>query len=185
MESIVKRFKTLKDNFWEIYPSLVFTAPFKKFYNEDRTLNKSFSSTIMWGISFIIERDSPYYNYPLDTKIKIVFSDFLKQIKTTRVDWYKTNRKKLDNLIESYSDLYLSEVEKSLLTHEKKFKERGVYLESLSYEEGQGDIIEKMLEKTSKIAAEIDNAKKKLLKEKEEATAKGGVLNSATDNGEL
>lgn len=185
MVDINQRFVNTDISFWDEFPIFKTIGPFKKFYNSDKTKNKQFSSTIMWAISKVCDRSSEFYEMEYEEKIQVVFEDYLESIHTTKTKWYKDSRKELDVLISDYLNITTSKLEKALLIHENKFIERSQYLETLSYKEGDGDTIEKLLEKTSKIANELDEARKKLMSEKDKGSNKGGIETSLSDKGEI
>lgn len=172
-------------NFWIEFPELALTKPFKKFYKKDNTKDKTFSSTIMWCISKVCDRDTVYQGMDIEEKLDSVFPDLLSQIKTTKKDYHIKNREELDELMQLYTDLTTTKLEKALLMHEEKFIARGNYLKGLSYEEGQGDIIEKMLEKTPKITDALEEARKKVMSEKDKGVNKGNVQLSLSDDGSI
>jgi len=184
MENINTRFVSVNILFWDEFPIFKTIGQFKKFYNSDKTKNKIFSSTVMWAISKICDRSSEIYDMDHEEKLNMIFEDFLNDIHTTKTKWHVDSRNELDNLIREYLNITTSKLEKALLIHEQKFIERSKYLETLSYINGDGDIIEKLLEKTSKIANELDEARKKLMAEKDKGTNKGGVEASLSDKGE-
>jgi hypothetical protein len=184
MDSINSRYSPTA-NFWIEFPALAITKPFNKFYKKDNTKDKTFSSTIMWCISKVCDRDTEYQGMELEEKLETIFPEFLDQIKTTKKDYHVKSRKELDVLMQQYTELTTTKLEKALLMHEDKFIARGKYLQGLSYENGDGDTIEKMLEKTPKITDALEEARKKVMAEKDKGVNKGNVQLSLSDDGSI
>jgi hypothetical protein len=182
MASLNKRFVSTSISFWEEFPFFKTVGPFKKFYNSDKTKDKIFSSTVMWSITKICDRDSEVHGLELEEKIELIFTDMLDSIKTTKVKWHIESRDELNSYIKEYENLTKSKLEKALELHENKFVERASYINGLTYEK-EADILEKLLANTSKIAIEIEEARKKLMAEKDKGTNKGGVEVSLGDAG--
>jgi hypothetical protein len=118
----------------------------------------------------------------LEEKIEVVLSDLLDSIKTTKTKWYIDSREELDKLILEYNNVTKHKLERALELHEQKFIERSDYIKNLTYEES-ADILEKLLANTSKIAVEIEEARKKLMSEKDRGINKGGIELSLGDAG--
>lgn len=185
MEDLNKSYVSTSILFWDTFPIFKTIGPFKKFFNSDKTKSKIFSSTVMWALTFICDRSSPFYELDYEDKIQVVFEDLLGSIDTTKKKWFIDSRDELNSLITQYLEITTSKLEKALLLHEKKFVERSKYLDTLEYANGDGEIIEKLLEKTSKIANELDEARKKLSAEKSKGTNKGNVRASLSDEGQI
>ena len=69
-----------KANFWKLYPAYKIIEPFKNLYKSDKSKFKINSSTLMWGILFLIDDSSynPLANLPIDEKKDIINIDLFK-----------------------------------------------------------------------------------------------------------
>jgi len=179
-----KNFIDVKHSFWEEYPIFKVTGPFKEFHFTDKTSKKIFTSTVMWSITKICDSDSEFAQSPLEDRINEIFDDMIGSISTTKKDWHVKYRTKLNNLMKAYTDLTTSKLEKALVNHENKFIERAEYINGLNYKE-HCDILEKLLPATSKIANELEDARKKVMAEKDKGTNKGGIETSLSDDGAI
>lgn len=179
---INSRYTDIKQSFWDEFPSFKIAGPFKELYKNDKTSKKSFSSTVMWALSKVCDKDSEFAQLELEERIETVFSEYL--VNTTKTDWYVKYRDKLDSYMVDYMKITTTRLEKALIAHEDKFIERANYIESLSYEE-HWEILEKLLPATSKLANELEEARKKVMAEQDKGINKGGVITSLSDGNSI
>lgn len=165
------------NNFWKVNPQYLVIQPFKSFYKEDKTKDKKYSSDIMWSISLIFHPESELY-YTVEKEEKIL-TEKLK-VKKKDVDKFLEDYK---YIIDPFIDMSLTQGQKSLVSWEKRMKQRDEFLASQHYHFGyvEGDIeyrdntkaLDDMNSKTGKFYEEYFKIQKDLSAEKLKENKKG------------
>lgn len=161
-------------NFWVVNPQAKIV--FEDVYEDDDSKDKEESSTYMWALTLMYHPESILAEFLPSEQLTYVRESFLKD-----KDWTPDNE---FDTSEKYKRVVLTSKQRILSIWRDKFDERNRYMSELSYFEGDGDILEKMLEKTNKVWTEYLRAEQDVEKEKEETT-RGGAVESATDSGKL
>lgn len=190
--SIISNFD-VESNFWECYPELKIAGSFRQLYSKDRTVNKQFSSKLMWTIALIWDRKSKYYNITEegpDGKIILIFGDNFGD-----KNYYKNNTTSVKELKDFYLSLQISEAERTLRGIEEKLVERDKFLKNTPYSLGEKgdrgyifgtvDTLDKMMANTPKIYEQYGAARKLVLQEEEADSTRGGVVESLSDAGDI
>jgi len=166
-------------NFWKLYPELTLAPKLDKFYKKDTSKNKNKSSHIMWAIHFCESLDSKYYNLP--DKYKTITGTFLKDI---TVDW-----KQLDDIIEVYKEVVLSDAERGLSLWNETMRLRSRSLKEMYQDAFDGKDtdelvkLDKMLSTTSKMFDDYKKIKQDY--EAEKLIKKGSGNQSMSDSDAL
>jgi len=108
------------NNFWETFPQFRVIDIFNKFYTKEK--DKTFSSNVMWAITFCIKRDSPMYNLP--NKWELAARDIVKK----DIDWDK-----YEDLVAMFKHSVMTQAERSLLAWEELMFKRDKYLKNQDY----------------------------------------------------
>lgn len=117
-------------NFWEVNPQFTTTNPFRKLWKSDKSRGKKASSDLMWVIALVHHPKSEMYYIPMK-EFKIVTS--MLKVKDKEVDAFWEDNKELVN---EFIDSTLTEAEKSLLSWEKRMKQRDDFLSVQKYHFG-------------------------------------------------
>jgi hypothetical protein len=177
-----------KSNFWEDNPQFQLVNPFKRLYKGDKSRGKKDSSDLMWAIALIHHPKSDLYY--VDGKELIIARDMLG-IKDSDVDhFWERNRE----LVDFFVDMSLTQTEKSLMSWEKRMKQRDVFLSEQIYTFGWVDAegneykdntksFDDMQSKTAKFYEEYFKIRKELMEE--ESVSKNKREKSSTAKGEL
>lgn len=166
-------------NFWSAHPQLRIPKVFSKFYKEDKSAGKSNSSKIMWAIAMAIDNSEQnrFRNLSYEDRKILIAEEYLENRK---FDWSK-----YQELIDSYAELNMSKLEKSLLTYEHKLEERDVFIRGVQYELDNLDKIDKAMKSTSDIFELITKLKESIAREKSTGVTKSGMQESISDTGEI
>lgn len=111
------------NNFWKVCPEFRIMEVFESFHNSDKSKDKTFSSSILWAISFCLRRESLMYNLP--DKWELAAKDIVKN-KTLNWDDY-------DHIIDAFKATQMSQAERSLLAWEELMAKRDKYLKNQEY----------------------------------------------------
>jgi hypothetical protein len=181
------------NNFWETNPQLKLAGPFKELYTNDKSRLKKESSTLMWTIVLIWDRNSKFYNQPeegKDGKINLLFNDYFGDS-----TYYTLNKVLVDKLRDFYINLCTSTAEKTLRGVETKLKERDTFLKETEYTLGEKgdkgwqwgtvDTLDKMMANTKKLYETYEQAMKIVSQEADKGTALGGSQESLADRDEI
>jgi len=161
-------------NFWRANPQLKVPQPFADILNKDKSKGKSKSSQIMWAIALLVDPDSKFSNISLGTRKELISKDFLKDAKF-KWDDYK-------DAMHFYEYNLVSPAKRQLLIWNKKMDEKGMYLDTLTYEE-HADTIEGLLKTNVKLFEDYERLLKLVDKETKEGATKGGAEESAAEKG--
>jgi hypothetical protein len=187
MRNIVENYNK-NANFWELNPQFIAINPFKQLYKTDKSKDKKESSLIMWAIALAYHPKSDLY-YIEDKEEKLAKD--LVGIKKSDIDTFWNNNK---FLVDAFIDAALSQAEKSLISWEKRLKQRDAFLAEQQYTFGYVDeegveykdntkAFDDMQSKTAKFYEEFFKIKKEL--QDEEILSRGKKEKSATAGGEL
>lgn len=126
-----------KLNFWDTFESFKDVDPFSKMRSSDKSPGKRISSMRMWAIALACDPKSDFYNLS-DKRGKIALA--MRRNHRMEVEWDS-----LDEIIISFTDMYLNQSEKSLLSWERRMKERDEFLDkqewSFDYYNEEGDTV--------------------------------------------
>jgi len=164
-------------NIWEIEPQLKIPQAFNKLYSEDTSKSKAHSSKIMWAIALLIDSSeaNKFRNLrEIDRKARIA-SDYLKDDKFN-FDDYK-------ELIDAFTELHSSKLEKELRQQELKLEERATFINDTKYDLDTGDKLDKFLINTGKLYEQIKSLKDQIRAERDGGNTKGGMTESASEKG--
>jgi hypothetical protein len=168
-------------NFWEVNQQFKNKEPFKFLYQSDKSKGKSGSSTMMWWVAFCYDRESVFYNQPIDEKHEVVGEDYCDN-----GEYYEENKPLLDTLIKSFLGIYESQAYRSLRLWERRMFERDKFMDDTEYSEDTYKMKEEMIKNTPSMYKEYDKIKKDLaVEESGEGSGKGGSISSVSDTGEI
>lgn len=187
MRNILENYNP-KNNFWEEHPQFMAMGPCKKLYNADKSKNKVESSMLMWGIALCYLPSSDLYY--VGNKEELIARDFLS-VKGASTDKFWDKYK---DIIDFFVEATLTQAEKSLVSWEKRLKQRDEFLEQQNYTFGYIDAdgveyrdntkaLDDMGSKTGKFYEEYFKIQKEL--KEEEASSKNKKIKSSTASGEL
>lgn len=166
-------------SFWEIYPDLLIIEELQSLYKKDKSRGKEDSSKTMWGIYYVYNPDSIFFNFP--NKLETVAKDYFKDPK---FKW-----EKIDNLVNIYKNIVLSDAERALVSwneimimRDKAIKE--LYKSAIDNSDTDELVkIDKMLALTPKMFDDYKKVKKDY--EEEKTTKKGKSIKSLSETGEI
>lgn len=164
-------------NFWSAYPQLRIPKVFSSLYKEDKSKGKENSSKIMWAIAMAIDNSeqNKFRNLTYEDRKDLISEEYLED--------KKFNWDKYQSLIDAYSELNMSKLEKSLLTYEHKLEERDVFIRGVEYELDNLDKIDKAMKSTADIFDLITKLKDSINKEKNNGITKSGMVESGLESG--
>lgn len=184
LEGIIASFETTK-NFWEEYPRLLNYTEFNRFYNRDRSSNKTRSSKEMWGFFYMYDMGSSneLRNFPEEKRKELIATDIIGQ---PNYDWEKE-----DKVINLVKEMCQPAPQRALYALIKKLDERASFIENTSYTldrisdkgkliKGTSDQLDKMMVNTNKIFEQIEYWQKKIEMERDSRKRK---QESLTDSG--
>jgi len=126
-----------KNIFWEHNKAFIDVEPFAKLRTSDKSPGKRISSMKMWAVVLACDPKSDFY-YLSDKRGKIAAG--MKRNHRMDLDWSE-----LGEIIESFTDMYLNQAEKSMVAWEKRMKERDEFLDeqtwSFDYYNDEGGLI--------------------------------------------
>lgn len=116
-------------NFWEANPTFKVLGAFQNLRKWDKSKGKEDSSRIMWAIAFLLDpsKKNPYRNLPEDERVNYITEYFFTKTK------YSWDTQEIIEAKRFYADCVLSPEQKSLISFEKKLKQRDEYLDKLEY----------------------------------------------------
>lgn len=187
MRNIIENYNP-KSNFWEENPQFQLINPFKKLFKGDKSKDRKDSSNLMWAIALIYYPKSDLYY--VDNKETIIARDMLG-IKESEIDSFWDKNKEL---VEFFIDMSTTQAEKSLVSWEKRLKQRDTFLSEQAYSFGYVDeegveykdntkSFDDMQSKTAKFYEEYFKIRKEL--KEEEVMSKNKKEKSSTASGEL
>lgn len=175
MQNLVNNF-SIKDNFWECNPNMKIVEKFKQLHDEDGSKKKKDSSSIMWAIALLLDKnpDNPYRNLSEVDKRIVIMEDFLED-KSFNFSLYL-------GIIKAYEVLCLDPIERTLLQMERKLEERDAFVNSLSYNIDNASSIDTLILNTKKLKDLYFEMKTELAKtDSIEGTTRGGKKESASE----
>jgi hypothetical protein len=169
-----------KNNFWTFFPAFKDVDPFRTLHYKDKSPGKRISSMKMWAMALAYDPQSQFYRMPNK------FDGIKKAMeKNHRL---KLNWDEVSELSKVYYEMFLDQVEKSMMAWEKRMKERDEFLDGIKWtldyynEEGRpikgtADQLDKLHAQTPKHFKEYQTIYKELeaLKIKEENKNKSNV----------
>lgn len=187
MRDIVQGYNP-KINFWEANPQFTVINPFKRIYKADKSKGKKDTSDMMWAIALIYHPKSDLYY--VEDKEYMVARDQLN-INDADIDKFWDKNKEV---VDAFIDAALTQAEKSLLSWEKRMKQRDAFLSEQTYTFGYVDddgtehkdntkSFDDMQSKTAKFYEEFFKIKKELLEEA--SVSKNKREKSATADGSI
>ena len=164
-------------NIWEIEPQLKIPKIFADLYNADKTKNKAHSSKIMWAIALLVDisDDNKYRNLREEDRKELIISDYLKD-EVFRFEDHK-------DLIDMYTELHMSKIERELRQQELKLEERAKFINDTKYDLETGDKLDKFLINTGKLYEQIKSLRDQIRAERDGGNTKGGMTESASEKG--
>lgn len=180
--SILRKFDT-KSNFWKANPQLKFVSAVRELRRKDRTGEKVFSSKIMWGIAMLVDQheDNAFRNLPYQSRKDLIAKDYF--LAGTSIRHFKWSD--YDKIIEFYKELLLTPAQRALSDWDDKMIERAEYFRDTPYNKDNAELLDKMFKNSKDIFAEYDRIKEKLEKEATGSITKGGVIESASEKGNI
>jgi tRNA(Ile)-lysidine synthase TilS/MesJ len=187
MRNIIQNYNP-KNNFWEENPQFQIVQPFKRFYKNDKSKGKRDSSELMWAIALIHYPKSDLYY--IEDKDSVIARDLLG-VKESEIESFWDKHKEL---IDFFVEMALTQSEKSLVSWEKRMRQRDRFLSEQVYTFGTVDedgtehkdntkSFDDMQSKTAKFYEEYFKIKKELTEE--ESVSKNKREKSSTAKGEL
>jgi len=194
MNSLLSNYSE-KANFWKLYPVYKVTNPFKDLYKSDKSKNKINSSTLLWGILFLIDDSihNPLANLPLDEKKDIIKMDYFED-KDINWDDYS-------DLIDSFRNNLYTKFKRDLIEWEIKLEERRKFIRDTPYSldseielpdgkkkttKGTAAQLDTMAANTVKIYDLMEKLENKVIAEKEGlGEVKGNRRESASESGKI
>jgi len=170
---------TSDNNFWETYPDLTIVEEFNKLYTKDKTKDKSESSRLMWGIYYVLNPDSMFFNVP-DKYDQIAKS----HLKDPKFKWDTISKE-----LEAYKSFVLTDAERALVGWGEIMSMRDSSLKTLYKSAlGEGDIkslkeLDTMLSNTPKMFDDYKKVRKDF--EEEKTSKKGKHIKSLTESNEI
>ena len=128
----------------------------------------------MWAIALLVDPDSKFANISFLTRRDIISKDFLKDVK---FDW-----EECVEAMHFYESTLVTPAKRQLLIWNKKMDQKGIYLDTLTYEEN-ADTIEGLLKTNVKLFEDYERLLKLVDKETKEGATKGGAEESAAEKG--
>ena len=119
MESLLSNFDIEnKKNFWKLYPSFKTPKLYNKFYKDDKSQHKSYSSDVMWALVHMYDKNeaNPYRMMDSQDKIEVIGLDILDDEK---FDWDQ-----YEDLKELTSKILQTEEERELESFENFMAKR-------------------------------------------------------------
>lgn len=178
MNTVIENFNTSM-NFWTSNPNMLVVAKFKDLYDKDKSKNREDSSRLMWAISLYCDLNdkNPWRNMPDREKKMLIKEDYLRDKK---FDW---EDKLIKDLIHVYTELVLSVPEKALRNFNLKLIERQTFIDNTKYDMENADQLDKMMLNTSKIYSQYEEILHMFKEEKNSGKTKGGIKESASEQG--
>jgi len=187
MRNLVENFSP-KNNFWEENPQFQVVGPMKRLHKNDKSRGKKDSSDLMWAIALIYHPKSDLYY--VENKEGVIAKDMLG-IKDSEIDSFWEKNKEI---VDFFIDMALTQTEKSLVSWEKRMRQRDEFLSEQTYTFGWTDeegnehkdntkSFDDMQSKTAKFYEEYFKIKKELMEE--ESVSKNKKEKSSTAKGEL
>lgn len=139
-------------NFWNLNPQMKYVGEFDKFYKKDRSKDKQNSSQIMWAIALYLDKSKAnnFRNLPEEERKLQLTKYFLKD---ETFDW---DNEIVKPLINTYHSMVLTQAERSLISWEKKLKERDEFIDKTTYDSTSYDMLDKMMSATYKMYQQYD-----------------------------
>jgi hypothetical protein len=155
-------------NYWEKNSELLAIQAIKKLYDNDETLDKSRSSTIMYAIELIYDYESRYAKMAEPERIKLIEKEYIGE-----KNFFTINAIDMKPIIDMYKKIQEDSELRYLRTWEAKVEERRVFLESITYDDKNYSKIDDMLLQSSKIL-EQKKVIMDLVKKEAKSKIKGG-----------
>lgn len=159
--------------YWDVYPGDRVIRPFSTLYAEDKSKDKSKSSSIMWGLRMLTvpTKDNPLWRM---TRIERI-----EELSTI----YKPEElEKILSLEAPYVNAMASYIMRRYMFYQNLLEQREEYMATLTYAENANQL-DDMLVKTKKIWDEFMKIKKELEVEEEAGHVQGGREESASEKG--
>lgn len=162
-------------NFWVAHPKsqqLLTVKLFNDLHKKDKSKDKSESSNTMWAIALYTDNDSIWIDLPSKDR-KSLIGELIK----VKWDLYT-------EYIKIYSELCLSQAERSLVAWKNKLQERDEFIADTPYDIENADRLDKILANTDKLYKQLKAIEAELSKE-QGIQNKGGSEASMSDTGEI
>lgn len=167
------------ESFWDLYPEIKVTNPFKDIYDKDKSKGRKESSTFMWFIALCYSRASKYCKLAvdgIDGKHAVIGEDFCNNR-----NYYYDNKEDLDLCIEAFITLQYNALERHLKTWDDLLDKRTAFLKTQEYDLTTYDDLDKMAVGTKKVYDTIKSIWDELSKEDKNGVGKGGSVASLND----
>lgn len=166
-------------NFWKSNPQLQLLPLMGKFRNEDKSKDKSYSSTVMWGIAFLLEQSK-------ENKFKNLSEDDRKQLITKEIIKDKNFKwKDVEDIIIEYKNLAMTAAERALLDWNKYMDERSKVIEQMPLTIDNIEKIDKLMLNNKKLFEDLKRIQDEFTKEGAKTSTKGGGRQSVSDTGDI
>ena len=161
-------------SFWEANPAVNSIPEFSDLKDE---LGKRKSSTIMWAIAFLLDKNEAnvWRNVSEDDLKILVADEFVKDS--------KFNYNKYEPQIHAYRRHLMTPAQKLLKDWEVKMEERNKFINSTEYDLDTIAKLDRAMESTGKLWDLYEQIKNKLEKETSEGKLRGGAQESAMEQG--
>lgn len=163
-------------NFWEANPQFKLVAPFKFLYEEDKSKKKSDSSTMMWFTVYCYYPLSIFHKLDEDEKHSLIGEDYCGSI-----SYYTEHKSTLDMLIQNFSNMCLSPMQRQLLELEMLLNKRAAFIRQQDYTFENAKDLDAMVKATAEIYKNFKTIVDDLAKEDVAGVAKGGSMPSLND----
>ncbi len=161
-------------NFWEAHPQFKKLGLFADFYKDDTSRKKSKSSTIMWGIAFLVDNSkyNRFRNFPEEERKKLIEEEIIKY---AGFEW-----KNYEAYVSFFEEMELSPLKRNLRILRKKMDERMKFIEETSYDVSNAKELDSIITNTDKLFDLMIKLEKQI--EKEENESSGSVKGGRTES---
>jgi hypothetical protein len=181
MESTLIKSWDTSINFWVANPNFTSVTKFKEWMDKDKSKDKRDSSQVMWAIVLLLDMNTSniWRNLAEVDKKLLIKEDFLKD-KT-----FNWEDKQVKELIDEYTERLLTIAEKMLRNFNLKLIDRQKFIDDTAYDMENADQLDKMMINTSKIYSQYEDIKNMFDLEKNSGKTRGGIKESAMEQGLL
>lgn len=173
-----KKWDMLLINVWDISKDFIEVNPQFKvgllsdFYSKSK--NKKATSNVLWAVAYVCDRQSIFFNWTLDSRIKYVKAEILKD---EGVDF----KKEYKELMDFYNSLQETPAMRQLKVWNEKMDEKTDFISKMKYNIGTFENIEKMLSSNVKLYADLERIQLALEKEGDGSKTKGNWEESLSE----
>jgi len=165
----------IEEDFWNLNQEIKYMSPFNKLYSNDLSLNKKYSSKIMWAIYLYCDPDSRFSRMNEEEKRQEISLNYLED---SNFNW---DSEDIRELIVGYQDKLLTKLQKSYNRLLKKLNERDEFISTTKYNEKNAKALDDMFANSSKIYQQLVQIENDLNEERKSGQIKGGRKESLSE----